>query len=65
MKRDVLLTIFLSLMVYNAIPLTNLLFPASILYTFLTDLWIVNAVFPWFARCSSAENMASNFGFPL
>ena len=36
MKRDVLLTIFLSLMVYNAIPLTNLLFPASILYTFLT-----------------------------
>ena len=45
MKRDVLLTIFLSLMVYNAIPLTNLLFPASILYTFLSDLWIVNAVF--------------------
>ena len=51
MKRDILLVILISLVVYNAVPLINLLFPASVLY--------------WFARFSSVENTASNFGFPL
>ncbi len=45
MKRDILLVILISLVVYNAVPLINLLFPASVLYTFLTDLWILNAFF--------------------
>lgn len=45
MKRDILLVILISLVVYSAIPLVNLIFPSSILYTFLMDLWILNAVF--------------------
>lgn len=45
MKRDILLVILISLVVYSAVPLLNLIFPSSVLYTFLMDLWILNAVF--------------------
>lgn len=41
MLRYVLLT----LLIYNLVPLLNLLVPESAAYTFLTDLWIVNPIY--------------------
>ena len=42
MKKSIMIIGISTLMVYNAIPIINLIFPESITYTFLTDLWIVN-----------------------
>ena len=42
MKKSIMIIGISTFMVYNAIPIINLIFPESITYTFLTDLWIVN-----------------------
>ena len=42
MKKSIMIIGISTLVVYNAIPIINLIFPESITYTFLTDLWIVN-----------------------
>ena len=42
-KKDIMLFIIASLLIYNTIPVLNFIIPESITYTFLTDLWIANA----------------------
>ena len=42
MKKSIMIIGISTFMVYNAIPIINLIFPKSIRYTFLIDLWIIN-----------------------
>lgn len=42
MKKSIMVIGISTFMVYNAIPIINLIFPKSIRYTFLIDLWIIN-----------------------
>ena len=42
MKKSIMIIGISTFMVYNIIPIINLIFPKSIRYTFLIDLWIIN-----------------------
>ena len=44
-KKDIMLFIIASLLIYNTIPVLNFIIPESTTYTFLTDLWITNAIY--------------------
>ena len=44
-KKDTRKVILVTIFVYNIVPITNRLFPATEIYSFLTDLWILNPVY--------------------
>ena len=52
---------YLTLLIYNIIPIINAIFPNSINYTFLTDLWIINSLY---ALISSVV-MSKKYGFNI
>ena len=45
MKKSIVILIIITLLIYNIIPIINAMFPSSINYTFLTDLWITNSLY--------------------
>lgn len=45
MQKDTLKVTLIAIFVYNIIPIANSMFPATEIYTFLTDLWILNPIY--------------------
>ena len=45
MKKSIILLMIITLLIYNIIPIINPIFPSSINYTFLLDLWITNSLY--------------------
>lgn len=45
MKKSIVILIIITLLIYNITPIINAMFPSSINYTFLTDLWITNSLY--------------------
>ena len=45
MKKSIILLMIITLLIYNIIPIINAIFPSSINYTFLIDLWITNSLY--------------------
>ena len=45
MKKSIVILIIITLLIYNIIPIINAMFPSSVNYTFLTDLWITNSLY--------------------
>ena len=58
-KRSIVILIIITLLIYNIIPIINDIFPNSVYYTFLTDLWIINSLY---ALISSIV-MSKKYGF--
>lgn len=44
LQKDTLRVTLIAIFVYNIIPIANRLFPATEIYTFLTDLWILDPI---------------------
>lgn len=44
MKKDVCKVTLIMVCIYNIIPILNNIFPITIIYTFLSDLWIINLI---------------------
>lgn len=61
MKKSIVILIVITLLIYNIIPIINAIFPNSINYTFLTDLWIINSLY---ALISSVV-MSKKYGFNI
>ena len=59
MKKSIVILIVITLLIYNIIPIINAIFPNSLNYTFLTDLWIINSLY---ALISSVV-MSKKYGF--
>lgn len=60
-KRSIVILIIITLLIYNIIPIINDIFPNSVYYTFLTDLWIINSLY---ALISSIV-MSKKYGFNI
>lgn len=45
MGKKVIIIIFLSLIIYNIVPVLNLIIPQISAYTFLLDLWLINTLY--------------------
>ena len=45
MGKDLIKIAIISLIVYNIIPIINIIFPESENYTFLIDLWVINIIY--------------------
>ena len=61
MKKSIIILIVITLLIYNIIPIINDIFPNSINYTFLTDLWIINSLY----ALISSFVMSKKYGFNI
>lgn len=61
MGKQVIIIIFLSLIIYNIIPILNLIIPQTSAYTFLLDLWLINTLYSLIA----STIFCRKYGFKL
>ena len=61
MGKKVIIIIFLSLIIYNIVPVLNLIIPQISAYTFLLDLWLINTLYSLIA----STIFCRKYGFKL
>ena len=60
-KKSIITLIITSLLIYNILPIINVIFPNTANYTFLTDLWITNSLY----SLISSFIMTKKYGFHI
>ena len=61
MGKKVIIIIFLSLIIYNIVPVLDRVFPQISAYTFLLDLWLINTLYSLIA----STIFCRKYGFKL
>ena len=61
MSKKIIGIIILSLVIYNIIPILNDIFPETVTYTFLLDLWFINSLYSLIA----AIVFCKKYGFKI
>lgn len=65
MKKSIIKIIVITLIVYNAIPIINVIIPQSQFYTFLMDIWIINSLWALIASIFFCKKKVFKIYMPL